>query len=192
MNISREQARLLLEKFVKTEWIKLHSRETEEIMRTLAKKLKKDEELWGITGLLHDLDMDLIDKENPKNHGSKTIEILKAEFGESIPKDMLEAIKAHCENLGFTNTKRKSDLDYALAAAENLSGFLVACALVQPDKKISSVKTESVIRKLKDKSFAAKVNRDFIYDISKIGTSLHEFITTGLQAFNKISKEIGL
>jgi putative nucleotidyltransferase with HDIG domain len=192
MNITRDQAQALLDKHVTTDWIKLHSRETEVIMRALAKKLGEDEDLWGLTGLLHDLDMDEIDVRNPKDHGEKTVKILKEEFGEDVPKEMIQAIKAHTECLGLLGVNRQSKLDFALAAAENLSGFLVACALVMPDKKIATVKPTSVVKKLKDKSFAAKVNREFIYDIEKAGVKLEELIDLSLQALKGISTEIGL
>ena len=191
MNITREKAQELLDKHIKTDWIKLHSRESEVIMRALAKKLNEDEDLWGITGLLHDLDYDQIDPNDPKDHGKLTCEILEKEF-KDVPDEMLHAIKSHVEDLGHVNVKRETPFDFALGAAENLSGFLVACALVQPDKKIASVKTESVIKKLKQKSFAAKVSRNFIYDIEKAGVSLEEFITIALKELVKIADEIGL
>ncbi|MBN2015442.1 HD domain-containing protein [Candidatus Dojkabacteria bacterium] len=192
MEITREKAQELLDKYVKTDWIKLHSRETEVIMRELAKKLGEDEDLWGITGLLHDLDMDQIDVNDPKDHGKKTTAILKNELRKDIPNEMINAIQAHCENLGYLEVKRESKLDYCLSAAENLSGFLVACTLVMPDKKISSVKTDSVIKKLKKKDFARKVHREFIYDIEKAGVSLEELINLSLNALAEIADEIGL
>ncbi|MBU0975199.1 hypothetical protein KJ918_00200 [Patescibacteria group bacterium] len=161
-------------------------------MKALAEKFGDNPDLWGLTGLLHDLDMDQIDVDDPKDHGKITIQILEKEFGNDLPKEMSHAIQAHCENLGHTDIKRESKLDYALAAAENLSGFLVACALVMPDKKLASVKPNSVLKKLKKKDFARKVNRDFIYDIDKTNLSLEEFVEIALKAVNEISDEIGL
>jgi predicted hydrolase (HD superfamily) len=190
--ITRERAQELIDKYIKTDWLKMHMRETEVIMRALAKKLGEDEDLWGLTGLLHDLDMDLIDIKDPREHGKKTCEILGSDKDSEETKEMLHAIQAHCESLGFLGVKRESKLDYALAAAENLSGFLVACTLVMPDKKIASVKAESVIKKLKKKDFARKVNRDFIYDIEKVGINMEEFISLALNALSEISDEIGL
>ena len=111
---------------------------------------------------------------------------------DDIPQEMYHGIKAHYETNPNVPEKRESKLDYALAASENLSGFLVACALVQPDKKISSVSVESVIKKLKKKDFAKAVNREYIYDIDKAGVSLEEFIQIALTAMNNISDEIGL
>lgn len=189
MKITRERAQELIDKYIQTDWLKIHMRETEVIMRALAKKLGEDYELWGLTGLLHDLDMDIIDVKDPREHGKKTCEILKKE---DDSKEMLDAIQAHCESLGFLGVQRKTKLDYALAASENLSGFLVACTLVMPDKKIASVKTESVIKKLKKKDFAKNVNREFIYDIEKVGTDLEDFIALAMDALKDISDEVGL
>ena len=78
---------------------------------------------------------------------------LEKEFKSDVPEEMIHAIKSHVEEWGHLGVKRESKLDYALGAAENLSGFLVACTLVQPDKKIKSVKRESVIKKLKQKNW---------------------------------------
>ncbi|MDD3646950.1 MAG: HD domain-containing protein [Candidatus Dojkabacteria bacterium] len=192
MPITRDQSAALLDKHVTTDWIKLHSRETEVIMQALAEKFGEDQDLWGLTGLLHDLDMDKVDVNEPKDHGKITSELLKEEFGDDLPGEMIHAIQAHCENLGYLEVKRESKLDFALAAAENISGFLVACALVMPDKKLASVKPDSVIKKLKKKDFARKVNRDFIYDIDKTGLSLEEFVELALKAVSGIGKEIGL
>ncbi len=192
MKITRDQAQKLIDEHITTDWLKLHMRETEVIMRALAQKLGEDEDLWGLTGLLHDLDFDKIDIKDPKDHGTLTCEMLKDEFSEDVPEKMLNAIKSHVEELGHLGVKRETKLDYALSAAENLSGFLVACALVMPDKKIKSVKTKSVVKKLKQKSFAAKVNRQFIYDIEKADISLEELIDIALEELCKISDEIGL
>ena len=169
-------------------------RESEQIMRALAKHFKEDEELWGLTGLLHDIDYDYVDKD-PERHVVEFDKILEMEGlvrGEDIPEDMYHAIKAHYEDNPKVEQKRESRLDYALSASENLSGFLVACALVQPNKKISEVTTESVLKKLKKKDFAKAVRRDLIYDIEKVGISLEEFIEIAIDSLNEISDEIGL
>lgn len=193
--ISREQAQTVLEKYLKTDYLLLHSRESEVILRALAKELGEDEELWGITALLHDLDMDVIglDRiETAGEHAVKTCEILKQEFGDDIPEEMIHAIKAHVEDMGHAGVKRESKFDYALAAGESLSGFIVACALVQPDKKLASVKPESVIKKFKKKEFARKVPRQIIYDIEKTGVSVERLVELALAAMQEIAGEIGL
>ncbi len=192
--ISREEATTLLDKYITTPWLKLHMRESEVIMRALAKHLNENEDLWGLAGLLHDLDYDYVEKDLQR-HVIEFDVILEKEglkVGGEIPNEMYHAIKAHYETHPKITQKRESKMDYALSAAENLSGFLVACALVQPNKKISEVSTESVIKKLKMKAFAKAVNRQLIYDIDKIGVSLEEFVTISLKALNEISDEIGL
>jgi predicted hydrolase (HD superfamily) len=189
--IKRDRAQELIDKYVTTDWLKLHMRESEVIMRALARRLGKDEDIWGISGLLHDVDFDFVEKD-PNRHGVEFEEILAKENIE-LPKEILHAIRAHNEDSELIDDKRESDLDYALSASENLSGFLVACALVMPDKKMSSVKVDSVIKKLKkDKGFARAVRRDLIFDIEKVGISLEEFVQIALDAVNNISNEIGL
>ncbi len=194
MMISRDRAIQLLEKYITTEWLKLHMRESEIIMRGLAKELNENEEEWGLSGLLHDLDFDYVDKD-PKRHViefDKILEMESLKVGEDITDNMYHAIKSHYEDHPDIKEKRESKMDYSLAASENLSGFLVACALVQPDKKIKSVGVDSVIKKLKKKDFAKAVNREYIYDIEKVGVSLERFIEIALVEMNSIAKEIGL
>jgi predicted hydrolase (HD superfamily) len=192
--ITREKAQQLLDKYITTEWLKLHMRETEVIMDKLAEHFGEDKELWGIAGLLHDIDYDYVEKD-PDRHVvefDKILEMENLKVGGDIPEEMYHAIKAHYEEHPKISQKRESKLDYALSSAENISGFLVACALVQPDKKISSVGVESVMKKFKKKDFAKAVNRQFIYDIEKTGLSLEEFVQISLNAVNEISDEIGL
>jgi putative nucleotidyltransferase with HDIG domain len=184
--ISRDEAWQLLNEHVSDPVLLKHARETEVIMRALARRLGHDEHLWAVTGLLHDLDYETT-KNDPPAHTRKTIEIL-AERG--FPADALQAIKAHnWDNLGI---ERDGIFDYALAAAESLTGILVATALVQPDKKLATVKVGSVRKKLKTPAFARAVRREPIYDIEKTGLALDEFIELSLAAMREISDEIGL
>mgnify|MGYP001409825567 FL=1 len=192
--VDRTKVNELLEKYIKTPWLKLHMRESEVIMRALARRFGEDEEVWGISGLIHDLDYDYVGKD-PKRHVVEFDKILEMEslvVGEDIPEEMYYAIKAHYEEHPDIQQKRESKLDYALSASETISGFLVACALVQPDKKISSVDVESVKKKFKKKDFAKAVRRELIYDIEKIGMSLDEFIEISLKSLREIDTEIGL
>jgi uncharacterized protein len=192
--IERNKAQELIDKYVTTPWLKLHMRETEVILKGVAKELGKNEDEWGIAGLLHDLDFDYVNKD-PQKHVIEFDTILEKEgitVGSDITDEMYHAIKSHYEEHPDIKQKRENDFDYALAASENISGFLVACALVQPDKKISSVNVDSVLKKLKKKEFARAVNRQFIYDIEKAGLSLDRFIEIALEEMKKIDKEIGL
>ncbi len=184
--ISREEAWQLLTEHVHDEVLLQHSRETEVIMRALATRLGRDVELWGATGLLHDLDFETT-KDDPTRHTVRTVEIL-TERG--FPPEALQAIRAHnWDNLGI---ERESEFDYALAAAESLTGILVATALVQPDKKLASVKVKSVKKKLKTPAFARAVRREPIYDVEKVGLTLDEFIQLALDAIGEIHDELGL
>jgi len=189
--INRSKAQELIDKYVTTEWLKLHMRESEVIMRALAKKLGENSDVWGISGLLHDIDYDFVDKD-PNRHGVEFENILEKENLE-LPVEVVHAIRSHNEDSEMIDAKRETKLDYALSASENLSGFLVACALVMPDKKIKSVKVDSVIKKLKkDKAFARAVRRDLIFDIERVGISLEEFVQIALDALCEIDEEIGL
>ena len=187
--ITIEEARDLLEKYITQDYLKNHSRETEVIMRGLAKHFEEDEDFWGITGLLHDLDMDVISGEY-KEHGMKTCAILEEE-GYNIP-EMFYAIKTHTEHLGHLNIERKSKLDFALSAAENITGLIYAYVLMRPDKKIKDVKVKSITKKIKDKTFAANVDRTLINDIEKTGLSRAEFIEIALESMKSIADEVGM
>jgi len=192
--IDRDRALKLLDKYVSTPWLRLHMIESEAIMVSLAKYFGENEQEWGLAGLLHDLDFDYVQKD-PLRHGVEIDNIFKIEgiqIGEDIPGNVYHAIKAHCEDNPNISQKRESKLDYALSSAETISGFLVACALVQPDKRIKSVTVDSVLRKFKKKDFAKGVDRQLIYDIEKTGMSLDEFVSISLDALCSISEDIGL
>jgi len=187
--ITNEEARQIWEKYLKTEYLKLHMLESEAIMRKLAKHLSKDEDLWGNTGLLHDLDMDVINGDY-QIHGIKTVEILKNE-GYDIP-EMFNAILSHTEGINEASPKRSCNFDYILSAAENITGMISAYVAVRPDKKIEGTQPSSIVKRLKSKAFAASVNREFIYDIEKTGLKLNDFLQISLDAMSEIAGEIGM
>ena len=182
-----DQAFSLFSKYVTSEYLVKHMRETEMIMRRLANHFDKDEEFWGITGLIHDLDLDIIG-EDLHLHGYKAVELLKEE-GYDL-QEMYEAIISHTE--GLTDAKRTTDFHYILAAAENITGMITAYVLILPDKKIEGVKVKSIKKRLKQLRFAASVNREFIYAIEKTGISLDEFIDISISAMQEIAEEIGM
>jgi len=192
--IDRNSASKLLDKYISTPWLRLHMIESEAIMISLARCFGEEEYEWGLAGLLHDLDFDYVCKDALK-HGVEIDNIFKTEgigIGRDIPQSVYHAIKAHCESNPNISQKRESKLDYALSSAETISGFLVACALVQPDKRIKSVNVDSVMKKFKKKDFAKGVDRQLIYDIEKTGMSLDEFVKISLDALCSISEDIGL
>jgi len=192
--ITRERCEKLIEKYVTTPWLKLHMKESDIIMQAVANRLGEHEEKWGLSGLLHDLDFDYVGKD-PARHVVEFDDILEKEglkIGIDIDRDVYHAIKAHYEENPAVPENRENNLDYALSASENLSGFLVACALVMPDKKIATVTSDTVLRKLKKKEFAKGVRRDLIQDIEKTGISLEEFIEIALDAMKARASELGL
>ena len=111
------------------------------------------------------------------------------EEGYSIP-ELFHAIRAHAENLGFLGVKRESKLDYYLASAESITGLIVAYVLMRPDRKIEGANASSLTKKFKDKSFAAKVNRELINDIEKVGIPRNQFFEMSLNAMKSIASEM--
>jgi len=187
MQITLEKARELVEKHLKDENNRLHSRESEVVLRATAKHLGEDEELWAMAGLLHDLDWEECIDDFP-NHGVRTMGILKEE-GFELPEEVAHAITAHNEE--YTNVKRESNLDYALAAGESITGLIYAYALMRPEK-LTGMKAKSLKKKFKDKKFAAKVSRELISDIEKTGLERGEFFAIAIAAMQEIASEIGL
>ena len=161
-------------------------------MRALAKHFGEDEEKWGIAGLLHDIDWQET-KNDVKNHTVKAVEILKSE---GVSDDLINLVKSHTygsDMCGDCQDKvRSRRIEHALVAAETLTGLIVANALMQPDKKLASVKLKSLKKKFKQKAFAANCNRELIKEIEKTGLSVDDFLDIGLKALQNISSEINL
>jgi len=185
MNISRDYATGLLKKYVKGDYLRKHSLASGLIMERLAKRFGENSDQWYITGILHDIDYELVN-EDPKQHGVKASEILAEE---GFEEDYIKAIKAHNgENLGIT---RERAIEHALAASETVTGLIFASALMMPDKKIASIKDKSLKKKFKSKSFAAKVNRDTIREIEKTGIELSEFLSLALEVMKQNESLLG-
>lgn len=155
-------------------------------MRHLARRLGHDEDLWGITGLLHDLDFETTATDMTR-HGMASTELLA---GEALPADALHAIQAH--NEPNTGIQRTSTFDIALTCAETITGLVVATALVMPDKKLAAVAPSSVLKRMKKKDFARNVNRDEIRLCERLGVSVEDFTTLAVDAMQEISSELGL
>lgn len=184
--MDRQSALKLLKDKVKTEWLIKHCIATEAIMRSLAKKLDRDEELWGNAALLHDLDFDYT-KDSPEKHTVLTRDWLKET---DIPPEAIHAIEAHNEE--YAGVKRAGLFDYALTAAESITGLIVATALVMPDKKLASVKPKSVKKRMKQKAFARNVDRDRIRICEKLDMDLMEFIELSVNAMKEIHDDLEL
>lgn len=183
--MNRNEANTLTFEWTQNESLRKHMLCVEAAMRSYAKQFKQDEELWGITGLLHDFDYEKYP--NPPDHPMKGSEILK-QLG--YPDEMRIAILGHAS---YTNTPRESLLAKALFACDELCGFIVACSLVKPDKKIASVEVSSVKKKLKDKGFARNVSREDITNgATELGVNLDEHIQFVIDSLKDNAVNLGL
>ena len=184
--ITREQALELLKEHIQNPNMIKHCLASEAVLRTLAKRLGEDEEKWGLAGLLHDLDAELtVDDFN--SHGREAVRIL-TERG--VDAEILDAIQMH--NEAAVGKDRSSVFHHALAAGETITGLIIATTLVYPDKKLASVKAKSITKRMKEKAFAASVNRDTIRECETIGIPLPEFAQLSLEAMQGISDDLGL
>lgn len=187
MVLKRDEALNLLHKHVKSENMRKHCLASEAVMREVANHLGRDEDLYGITGLLHDLDVE-ITRDNPRQHGPATVEILK-DNGMDEP-EAFDAILRH--NDLASDRPRIAAFDHALAAAETITGMITATTLVYPDKKLASVKPKSVTKRMDQRGFATGVRRENIMECEKIGIPLSQFVLLAMDGMNKISDELGL
>ena len=184
--MDRKRALELLDEYVRDESLRAHCLATEAVMRALARRLGQDEDLWGLTGLLHDLDFPQT-KEEPSRHGLETRRLLA---GEDFPEEAIRAIEAH--NGEENGTPITEPFHHALRCGETVTGLVSAAALVQPDKKLASVKVKSLKKKFKDKAFARRVSREVIRECEKLGLELPEFFRLALEAMQGIAGELGL
>ena len=198
IGISYKDAQLLLDEYIKDPVTKLHCIESEAIMRVLARHFGEDEEKWGIIGLLHDIDWELT-KTDTKQHCIKCVEILKSHGGTEF---LIDTIQSHGFGQGFgedyygppefKGKTREITIQHALAAAETLTGLIIATTLIQPDKKLASVKPESLIKKYKNKAFAANCRRTIIAECEQIGLPIDQFLALGLKALQDIHEKLEL
>lgn len=183
--MNREEAWQVVCEWIRNENLRKHLLAVEAAMRFYARKFGEDEEKWGLVGLLHDLDYER--HPDPSDHPKVGADFLRQR---GLPEEMVQAILAHAE---WTGVPRDTLMAKALFACDELTGFLVACALVMPSKKLSEVRVESVMRKLKDKSFARRINRDDIRKgAEELGIPLEEHIANVLSAMQGIAEKLGL
>ncbi len=184
--MNRNQALKLLHEYIKNPRMINHCLAAEVVMKALAKKLGRDEEKWGLAGLLHDLDVEMVNAD-PKIHGLETARMLTEK---GVDADVVDAIKMHNEEA--TGLERTTEFQHALACGETITGMIIATTLVYPDKKIANVKPKSVTKRMKQAAFAASVSRDKIRECEKIGIPLNEFAELSVEAMKTIADEIGL
>jgi len=181
----REDAFSLLKKYNKNEGLIKHALAVEAVMRYCARKRGQDEEKWGVIGLVHDLDYEQF----PEQHCRKTEEILASE---NWPAEYIRAVMSHGWGI-CTDVEPQSELEKILYAVDELTGLVVATALVRPSRSVMDMKAKSVKKKWKDKSFAAGVNRDVIEKgAGMLGVELGELISDVIMGMREVAEEIGL
>lgn len=161
-----------------------HALAAEAIMRALARHWGEDEELWGLTGLLHDLDYPST-AAKPERHGLDSSEQLQG----LLPEEALAAIRAH--NGEMNGAAPKSRFDYALRCGETVTGLISAAARMRPTG-LDGMEPKSIKKKMKDKAFAAGVNRENIRQCSEAGLELDEFLALAIAAMQAKASELGL
>jgi hypothetical protein len=182
--MDRNLALELLKQHIKNEKLLKHCLAVEAIMQKLAEMLGEDKEKWGLVGLLHDIDYELT-KNEPERHGSQAREILEGKVDEEI----IKAIESHNE---LANRKAESKLEKALIASDQVSGLIIASALIIPTKCLKDLELKTVLNKFKQKDFARNVNREKIKLCQELGLSLEKFLGLALEALKEISSELGL
>ncbi|HNW97162.1 MAG TPA: HDIG domain-containing protein [Bacteroidales bacterium] len=185
--MTREEALQLLKENIKNERTIWHSLASEAVMHALAVKLNENPEKWAMAGLLHDLDVEITNAD-PKVHGLITAKMLEEK---NFDAEIIEAIKLHNEEAEGVPA-RSTKFHHALAAGETITGLIQATTYVYPDKKIASVKSSSVVKRMKEKLFAASVKRESIRECELIGIPLNEFAEIAVNAMRGIADQIGL
>lgn len=182
---TRDEALTLLKEFNHTSSLVKHALAVEGVMRYMARKRGEDEEKWGNIGLVHDLDYERY----PEQHCKKTKEIL-TERG--WPEDYIHAIMSHGWGL-VTDIKPEDEMEKVLYAIDELTGLIVATALVRPSKSVLDMKVKSVKKKWKDKSFAAGVNREVIQNGAQmLGVELDDLFSDTIMAMREVAEAIDL
>jgi putative nucleotidyltransferase with HDIG domain len=182
---TRAEAWSLLTEFTQSDTLRKHALAVEAAMRAYAIRFGEDPDLWGVTGLLHDFDYERYP--TLEDHPLRGSEIL-AERG--VREDIRRAILGHGDHTGVP---RETRMAKALFAVDELTGFLTACALVRPSKRIAEVGVDSVRKKMKDKAFARGVNRDDVRrGAEEIGVPLDEHVAFVRDAMAAVAADLGL
>ena len=181
--MERDQAWDLLCEFTKTDALRRHAVSVETVMRAAAQKYGGDADIWGLVGLLHDFDYE----QYPDEHPMKGREILE---GRGVPAEIVYAIQCHAD---FSGYERRSPMDKMIFAVDELTGFVIACALVRPNKSLAGLEPSSVRKKLRDKAFARTVIRDDIWKgMEELGVDFDEHVSFVIEALKPVAPDIGL
>lgn len=182
---TRDEAMALLKEYNKTDSLLKHAYAVEGVMRYMARKKGQDEEKWAIVGLIHDLDYERF----PQQHCKKTREILEER---GWPEEYIQAAVSHGWGLCI-DEEPTTDMAKTLYATEELTGLITAAALVRPSKSVSDMEAKSVMKKWKDKSFAAGVNRPVIEKGAEmLGVDLRDLVDDAIMGMREVREQIGL
>ncbi len=174
--LDRQEALRMLDENTSETHLVQHALASEAVMRGLARRLGRDEETWGLAGLLHDLDYSAT-KDDPARHGVTSAGLLQGR----LPDDAVQAIRAHAWEMN--GVEPRSDFDYALRCGETVTGLVSAAALVRPEG-MAGMQASSLKKKMKDKAFARNVRREVIRECEKLGLELTEFLTIAIESMS--------
>lgn len=188
MSIQRQAAHDLMCQWVKSESLRRHMYAVEGAMKAYAKKFNENEEIWGITGLMHDFDYEKFPTFNETLKTGHPFEGVRELERLGYPEEVINAILGHAL---YSGVPRESKLAKTLFACDELCGFVLACAYLRPDN-LQSLEAVSVKKKLKNKNFASKVSReDIALGIAEMGANENEHINFVINALKPISKDLG-
>lgn len=182
--MKRDQALSAVKEKISNQNLIKHMLATEAVMRALAERFGQNVEEWGLAGLLHDIDLDEC-QGDMSVHGRLSADMARTM---GVPEPVCHAIICH----GMLGEPCITLMDKALYCADPVTGLITAGALIRPEKKLSVVEAKSILKRFKEKSFAAGANREQIAKCSNIGLTLEEFITLSLKAMQAIAADLGL
>ena len=180
-----DEALSLFKEFNKSDGLLKHACAVEGVMRYMARKASEDEEKWAVVGLVHDLDYERF----PEQHCKKTREILEER---GWPEEYIRAAVSHGWGI-CSDVEPQTSMEKVLYAIDELTGFITAVALIRPSKSLSDLEAKSVVKKWKDKAFAAGVNRSVIEKGAEmLGVELRGLITDSIMGMREVADRIGL
>ncbi len=182
--MNRQQALAILHEYVQNENLRRHMLAVEAAMRYYAEKYNEDPEKWGITGLLHDFDYEI--HPTLESHPQDGAEILRQK---GVPEEIVRAILSHADHTGIS---RESLMEKALYACDEITGLIIAVALVRPSRSLDDLEVSSIKKKWKDKAFAAGANRQEIEKgAQELGIDLWEHVGNVILAMRRVAKDLG-
>lgn len=183
---SREEAWALISEWTPNPNLRKHMLAVEAAMRSYARRFREDENIWGLVGLLHDFDYERFPSQEA-GHPVKGVEHLR---GLGYPEEICRAILSHAD---YSGVPRMSRMELALHACDDLSGFVIAVALVRPGRSLEGVDAAAVRRKMKDKAFARAVDRDeMVHAAEALGVPFDEHVANVVEAMRGIASDLGL